>query len=188
MRRWLDHSRLVLALVVPFFSFVIALPASAQTEREAAALDTLFAELRKAPDPASAQRLSVDIWNLWTRPDDPVLAARMSDVLQRLGMSDLSGAIAMLDQLVGDYPRYAEGWNQRATVHFLLRNFDQSLADIEKTLEIEPRHFGALAGRALIYLELDQRDLALEAITRALTIHPFLSERGLLPELNALAI
>lgn len=188
MRRWLDRSRLVLALLVPLSPFVFALPASAQTEREAAALDALFAELRTAPDPATAQRLSVDIWSIWTRPDDPVLAARMSDVLQRLGMSDLSGAIALLDQLVVDYPDYAEGWNQRATVHFLLRNFDQSLADIEKTLEVEPRHFGALAGQALIYLELDQRALALKAITRALAIHPFLSERGLFPELKAISI
>lgn len=188
MRRWLNRFRFVVALAGPLAALFPALPAIVQAQQPDAVLDALFADLRSAENPAAAQRITAQIWEHWVHPDDPALADRMALVLQRLGMSDLSGAIGLLDQLVVDYPDYAEGWNQRATAHFLLRNFDQSLADIEKTLAVEPRHFGALAGRALIYLELDQRELALETIREALTIHPFLSERGLFPELNAIAI
>jgi tetratricopeptide (TPR) repeat protein len=187
MRHWFTRFRFVIALLGPVAFFPIFL-ANAQTEQQNMALDALFAELRTAPDSRTAQAITIEIWNLWTHPDDPELAARMAEILQRLGMADYPGAVALLDRLVVDHPDYAEGWNQRATAHFLMRNFDQSLADIEKTLQAEPRHFGALAGRALIYLELDQRDLALEAITQALAIHPFLSERGLFPELNAIQI
>ncbi len=63
--------------------------------------------------------------------------------------------------------------------------YDKSLADIEQTLAREPRHFGALAGRALIYHTLGKRDEALQAIREALEIHPFLPERALFPELAA---
>lgn len=187
MRHWLTRFRFVIALLGPL-AFLSAIPAHAQSAQQSAVLDTLFAELRDAPDTRAAQAITIEIWRIWTHPSDPELSARISEVLVHVGMFDYPGAITLLDQLVIDHPDYAEGWNQRATVHFLLRNFDQSLADIEKTLAVEPRHFGALAGRALIYLELDQRDLALEAIKKALAIHPFLSEKGLFPELNAIQI
>lgn len=188
MRRWLTHFSFIIALAGPLAAMVSTVPTHAQTEAQSAELDALFAQLRDAPDAAAAQRVTGQIWELWTHPAEPALAERMAAVLQRLGFADYPGAIALLDQLVVDYPDYAEGWNQRATTHFLLRNFDQSLADIDRTLELEPRHFGALAGRALIHLELGQRDLALAAIKQALTIHPLLSERGLFPELDALQI
>ena len=169
--------------VAPSFFFAPAL-AQSQVQR----LDELFAALKSATDQAAAQRLAGEIWTLWTQPDDPALAERMGQVLSRLGMSDLGGAIALLDEMVVDYPDYAEGWNQRATVNFLLGRYDESLADIERTLQLEPRHFGALAGRSLIHLQRDERELALEAIRQALEIHPFLGERGLFPELNAIPI
>lgn len=187
MRHWLNRFRLVFALLGPLALLPIV-PARAQSAQQSAVLDTLFAQLRTAPDTRTAQALTIEIWRIWTHPSDPELSARISEVLVRVGMFDYPGAIALLDRLVIDHPDYAEAWNQRATVHFLLRNFEQSLADIEKTLAVEPRHFGALAGRALIYLELDQRDLALEAIKAALAIHPFLSEKALFPELDAIQI
>ena len=185
-RRILRLGAVLAALAGPVAPSFFVAPAQAQSQAQQ--LDELFAKLKSAPDQASAQRITGEIWTLWTQPDDPVLAERMAGVLSRLGMSDLGGAIAQLDKLVVDYPDYAEGWNQRATVNFLLGRYDESLTDIERTLQLEPRHFGALAGRALIYLELGQRDLALLAITEALDIHPFLGERALFPELNAIPI
>ena len=187
MSRRILHLGAVLAALAGTVApnFVVA-PALAQSQAQQ--LDELFAALKSAPDQAAARRLASEIWTLWTQPDDPVLAERMAQVLSRLGMADLGGAVALLDQMVADYPDYAEGWNQRATVNFLLGRYDESLADIERTLQLEPRHFGALAGRSLIYLQLDERDLALEAIRQALDIHPFLGERGLFPELNAIPI
>lgn len=73
----------------------------------------------------------------------------------------------------------------RATAYFLRGAYEKSLADIEKTLALEPRHFGALAGRGLIFHTLGKRDEALEAIKAALDIHPWLAERGLFPELGS---
>lgn len=185
-RRILRLGAVLAALAGPVALTVFVAPAQAQSQTQQ--LDELFAALKSAPDQARAQRITGEIWTLWTQPDDPVLAERMAGVLSRLGMSDLSGAMAQLDKLVVDYPDYAEGWNQRATVNFLLGRYDESLADIEVTLRLEPRHFGALAGRSLIHLQRDERDLALEAIKQALDIHPFLGERALFPELNAIPI
>ncbi|KRA55373.1 tetratricopeptide repeat protein [Devosia sp. Root635] len=187
MRRWIARFRFVMALAGPLTAFALVLPAAAQTEREST-LDALFAELRTAPDAAAAQRIANKIWDAWTHPDDFILYTSMIDVLemrQRRGPADV---IALLDHILTNHPNYAEAWNQRATMYFALGDYERSLADIARTLELEPRHFGALAGKAVIYLQLDQRDLALEAITAALAIHPFLAEKALFPELNALPI
>ena len=155
----------------------------AQTERESAVLDALFDQLRSAPDDATAQAITNQIWIYWTTPADPVLAARMKDVLELRQRADFPGVIALLDDIVTDYPTYAEAWNQRATVYYLLRNFDQSMSDIEKVLELEPRHFGALVGRAVMYKEQGKDALALKDMAAALAIHPFLVERAMFPEL-----
>jgi tetratricopeptide (TPR) repeat protein len=183
MRRWLDRTRIVLALLGPLIAFAPTLSATAQTERETAALDALFDRLRAAPDPASAQVITDQIWIYWTTPADPKLAARMRDVLALRMNADFPAVIALLDEIVAEHPDYAEAWNQRATIYFLLRDFDQSMADIEKVLELEPRHFGALAGRAVMYKEQGKDDLALKDIIAALAIHPFLAERAMFPEL-----
>ena len=185
MRRWLVQSRLIAAALLGqalVFSVMVP-PAMAQTERESAVLDALFDQLRSAPDDATAQAITNQIWIYWTTPADPVLAARMKDVLELRQRADFPGVIALLDDIVTDYPTYAEAWNQRATVYYLLRNFDQSMSDIEKVLELEPRHFGALVGRAVMYREQGKDALALKDMAAALAIHPFLVERAMFPEL-----
>jgi tetratricopeptide (TPR) repeat protein len=108
----------------------------------------------------------------------------MREVLDAREVGDLPEAIRLLDRLVVAYPGYAEAWNQRATMHYMAGNLAASLADCARVLELEPRHFGALAGRALIYLMLGQRDLALRDITAGVAIHPFLPEQQLFPELQ----
>lgn len=173
--------RLLLGLAA---AFVLSLGFASADDAEQAALDRLFAELRVAPDATTAHAIDQQIWLVWTTPADPVLRGRMNEVLVARSMGDLSGAIILLDRLVTDYPDYAEAWNQRATMHFMLGNLDASLADCAKVLELEPRHFGALSGRALIYLQQGKRALALKDMTTALEIHPFLSERRFFPELQ----
>lgn len=158
--------------------------AHAEDPRAAAVLDQLFAALRAAEDPVTARELDQAIWAVWTNPSDPVLHERMRAVLYARGIGNLAEALRLLDTLVVDYPDYSEGWNQRATIHYMMGNLDLSLADCAKVLELEPRHFGALSGRALIYLAQGNRALAIKDMTAALAVHPFLSERRLFPELD----
>lgn len=173
---------LVGALAGAALGLVPAAPAVAQTQREAA-LDILFEQLREAPNAQLAHAIGQQIWILWTTPEDADLAAQMADVLEARRLSDMEGALEIIETIVVDHPEYAEGWNQRATVRFMLGDYEGSLADIDKVLEFEPRHFGALAGKALIHEQLGQHELALETMVRALDVHPFLAERALFPEL-----
>ena len=83
-------------------------------------------------------------------------------------------ALDFLDQVIVLQPTYAEGWNRRATVHFMMQNFGKSMADIERTLELEPRHFGALSGMAEIMKTTGRKQLALDAYQRVLEIYPMM--------------
>jgi tetratricopeptide (TPR) repeat protein len=83
-------------------------------------------------------------------------------------------ALDFLDQVVTLDPTYAEGWNRRATVHYLMKNYGKSMADIERTLQLEPRHFGALSGLAQIMMDTDRKEAALRAWQRVLDIYPML--------------
>lgn len=167
-------------------TLLLSAGAVAQDSRSShdAELDRLFAELRVAPDPATAQRIDKRIWMYWLSPADPDLARKMEEALQARRFGDYGNAIRLLTDMISDYPHYAEAWNQRATIYFFMRNFEASVADCAKVLELEPRHFGALSGRALNYLQLDKRALALKDMIKALEIHPFLNERYLFPELS----
>jgi tetratricopeptide (TPR) repeat protein len=174
-------ARALLALLLAFF---LVVPALADQAADNAALDKLFTQLHDAPDAETANALSNQIWALWTTPSDPVLASRMRDVMEARALMDFDSGIKLLDQLIADYPAYAEGWNQRATLYYMAGDFDASIADCAKVLELEPRHYGALSGRALMYLQLGKRSLALKDMKAALEFHPFLAEKQLFPELQ----
>lgn len=171
------------ALLALLMVVVLAVPVQAD-EATDKLLDQLFVQLHDAPDEATAKTISDRIWTIWVKPTDPDLAARMMDVMEARSMRSIETTIELLDQLVLDYPDYAEGWNQRATMHFMRGDYEASIADCIKVLELEPRHFGALAGRAVIYLQQGKRSLALRDMKAALDLHPFLTERHLFPELE----
>jgi tetratricopeptide (TPR) repeat protein len=168
-------------LVLPLLA--VPLPAIADPYVDNAAVDELFEELRVAASEMEADQISRQIWTHWFTPSDPKLALRMSVVGNFLSEGNPGGSLLELDSIVTEYPDYAEGWNQRATVHYMLNNLDASLADIERVLAIEPRHYGALSGRVLIYLKQGKHAEALRDMMAALAIHPYLSERRLFPEL-----
>lgn len=178
-------SRLVATISAGLFALLMApLPASAAPYADPASLDALFAALKAAPNPVVADEITVQIWKLWFSPNVPALADEMTKSSDAQAAGDLEGAKAILDQVVAGYPDYAEGWNQRATVEYELNDLSDSLDDIARTLALEPRHFGALSGRVLIYLQQGRRADALKDVLAALAIHPFLSEKRLFPELN----
>ena len=156
-------------------------PAPAYLDNEA--LDRFFDALKAAPDPVSARIASAEIWYIWTHPLDPDLAARFDEALAARQQADYEATLTILDDIVARWPGYAEGWNQRATIYYMLGDFERSLADVAKVLALEPRHFGALSGGAIIQLSLGNRPAALEFMIAAMRYHPFLSEVRLFPEL-----
>ena len=108
----------------------------------------------------------------------------MGDLLAARRLGDYSRAMGLADGMIAEHPHYAEAWNQRATLHYLLGDLGSALADCAEVLAREPRHFGALSGRALIHLQQGKRGLALRDMAAALKLHPFLNERHLFPELQ----
>ena len=155
------------------FVLGLALPAGpVVADQDDPRLEALFAHLKAAPDVPAAEAVEAAIWHIWTQSDDQVIGMLMAQGLAAMIRRDLRAALGKFDQIVKIAPGFAEGWNKRATVHYLLGNFPGSLHDIERTLKLEPRHFGALSGRGLVLLELDQQAGALEAFESALQLHP----------------
>jgi tetratricopeptide (TPR) repeat protein len=164
-------------------------PRLAQARPDAAAraerLDELFARLKLTKDEQEGDAIVSEIWKLWQQSGDAELDEKMQQAI--LLMSQGIGTLAMpiLDDIVARLPDWAEGWNKRATMLYLMGEHDRSLADIERVLALEPRHFGALAGTGLIRIEKGEYREALAAFRRALAINPFLKERfGIIPALE----
>jgi tetratricopeptide (TPR) repeat protein len=140
-----------------------------------ARLDPLFEQLRATTDSRTAAPVEEEIWNIWLDyPSDDVLVL-MQDGVSSMNEDDYAGALAAFDAVVAMAPDYAEGWNKRANTHYLRGDYPAAVADIRQVLILEPRHFAALAGLGLIYLELDEADGALKAFNAALAINPHLA-------------
>ena len=137
-------------------------------------LDLLFATLQKTQRPAEVRAAQDMIWAIWTESDDEGVQSLMSEGLAAMNENRLNAALSLFDQIVVQAPDFAEGWNKRATVHFMLGNLLQSITDVEETLALEPRHFGALSGLGQIYLLLGDESGALNAFEQALAMHPHL--------------
>lgn len=137
-------------------------------------LDLLFATLQKTQRPVLVQATQDMIWAIWTQSDDEGVQSLMNEGLAAMGANRLDVALSLFDQIVAQAPDFAEGWNKRATVHFMLGNLLQSITDVEETLALEPRHFGALSGLGQIYLLLGDESGALNAFEQALAMHPHL--------------
>lgn len=137
-------------------------------------LDSLFERLQETSDPADAAALQQQIWQIWIESDDPA-----SRQLMRRGMTAMAGgdhdvALGVFDSLVEEAPDFAEAWNKRATVYYLMGRLDESVSDIQHTLKLEPRHFGALSGLALIYDAVEKPEAAIRSLEAALEINPHL--------------
>ena len=140
-------------------------------------LDPLFERLAATDDPAEVRWIEGRIWLIWMTYDggdgDVVRLMRQGQQAQADG--DLAAAEGYYDRVVELAPDFAEGWNRRATVRYLRGDYAGSIADIEATLALEPRHFGALAGLGLCYLGLAAPERALDAFEEALAVNRHLA-------------
>lgn len=159
-------------------------PAAPEASARDQRLDTLFARLKTTKDEAEGDTIVAEIWQAWMQSGDAALDEAMHRAV--LAMGHVPGlALPILDDIVARAPQWAEGWNKRATALFLLGEYDRSLADIDRVLALEPRHFGALAGLGFIRMNQGESRQALKALRRALAVNPFLKERhGIIPALE----
>ena len=137
-------------------------------------LDFLFEALKAAPDADAAKLVESRIWALWFASGSDTADLLMSRVKTAVESKDAKLAIELLDSVVALRPDYVEGWNRRATLHFVNKDFGRSLADIRQVLAREPRHFGALTGLGVIMQEFGEEKLALEAFRKAIAVNPHL--------------
>ena len=137
-------------------------------------LGALFARLSSTNDAVEGDTIVEEIWRLWLISGRPEIDAILQSALVLVEAGRPQAAMPLLDSIVERAPEWAEGWNKRATVLYLLGEYERSLADIDKVLALEPRHFGALAGRGLIHIAQENYRAALEDYRRARAVNPFL--------------
>lgn len=144
------------------------------TNRTSKQLDDLFARLRKAESAEEVQILEQSIWENWCHYDGDnrhinYLMARAASAMENQKFEHAEILCSIIVELA---PEFAEGWNRRATIRYLVEDFDGSIADVNATLELEPRHFGALSGLGLCHLAHEELEKAAEALRRMLAVHP----------------
>jgi len=137
------------------------------TEREALAV------LRE-PDAEAAARAEAELWAMWCRADDPAIDELFAEGVTAMQQNRLRDAEAVFTRIIDRAPDFAEGWNKRATVRYLARDFTGSIDDCRQTLARKPHHFGALSGQGLCHIALGQSREAAALFRRALEVHPHL--------------
>ena len=112
------------------------------------------------------------VWQIWGRSGDPKIDQLFSRGLEQMQASALGDALATFNEIVRRKPAFAEGWNKRATIYFLLGENEKSLKDCEEVFKRNPHHFGALSGAGQIHLQLGNMRRALELFRRAVEVNP----------------
>jgi len=135
-------------------------------------LDFLFGALKVAPDDTIAKAIEERIWAQWVISRSDTANLLMTRVKTAIEAKDTDLAIKLLDAIVKIKPDYIEGWNRRATLHYMKKDYGRSIADIREVLKREPRHFGALSGLGLILQDIGDDKQALEVYRRALAVYP----------------
>jgi len=155
-------------------------------------LEKLFIQLKNTKDLPTAQTVERKIWKIWSiHPSDDRRGFRLTELLTQgsrlMNMGELNKAYELFTKIIATEPDWSEAWNRRATVLYLMNRHQSSLDDIKITLVLEPRHFGALSGQALNYIELKQYEKAIQSYKAAQKIYPLLdSAAKMIPELQDL--
>jgi len=152
----------------------LALGGPASADQNDPRLGPLFVKLKATSDAGEGARIARSIWALWFDSGRPAVKELLRRGQAHLRLQRVKIAAELFDHVVRIAPEFAEGWNRRATVRYLMGDYAGSLADIERTLRLEPRHFGALSGRGLVLVKLGRDRDALAAFRAALAINPHL--------------
>ncbi len=170
--------RILIALaLVAGPAFATECPAPADTSAELAAL---FEKARAAPNFQAGRVVSDKMWKVWLRAPDDAAQEVLDRGLRRRDAYDFLGAMAEFDRLVDYCPNYAEGFNQRAYIHFLREEYEAALVDLDAALALQPQHVAAQSGRALTLMNLGRIQEARAQLLEAVENNPWLSEAALL--------
>jgi tetratricopeptide (TPR) repeat protein len=127
------------------------------------------------------------VWQVWSRSGDAEADDLLQVGIEQMNRGDGPAAAETFTKVIQRKPDFAEAWNKRATVYFLMGEHEKSLKDCDEVMKRNPAHFGALAGYGQIYLQLDQPERALAYFRRALQVNPNLRAlRQVIPRLEQL--
>lgn len=149
-------------------------PPQTNPKTRAERLDKLFADLKRERNEKAAERIANQIYMVWNDSGSASVDLMMQWAQKAIQEQKFDVAMDFLDEVVTLQPNFVEGWNRRATVNFLTKNYAKSMADIDKVLELEPRHFGAISGLAQIMADTGRKEQALKAWQRVLDLYPML--------------
>ncbi len=135
-------------------------------------LNQLFNEL-KINNKSLTYDIEQKIWEIWsTHPTNEELTTRLAEGSKLVLENKLIKAIKVFTEVIEDDPNWAEAWNKRATVLYMIGDYERSQSDIDKVLNLEKRHFGALAGQGLVNIQLKNYEKAIESYEKAQEIYP----------------
>jgi tetratricopeptide (TPR) repeat protein len=168
---------LSLALVAPL---ALVHPVAAATTIEDSAraqkLDQLFRDLKAAKSESEGLAIENQIVSIWMASGDPKIDQAMEWAVDAMDLGAFDLALNYLNNIVVTKPTYVEGWNKRATLYYVIGHYQESLSDIAETLKLEPRHFGAIAGKGMVMMRLGETQKAIDAFKEALAIDPQLTQ------------
>lgn len=159
-------------LIVKSVILALLLMSGVAADQNDSELDSLFKRLQSTQDADEAHMITQRIWLIWYRHANPQIESLMEQGEASMRRSELKDAVDIYSQVIAIDPDFAEGWNRRATIHYLMGEYDLSTKDVERTLALEPRHFGALSGQGLIYMQQDKPEQALDYFRQALEVNP----------------
>ena len=155
------------------FLFLIFLSSKPFADQNDKRLNHLFDKLIVTEDQLEIEKLTQQIWKIWHEIDDPKMTRAFETGIQMMNLGYYKRSIDYFDEVIMTNPNFAEAWNKRATAYFMMGNFDLSMKDISQTLQLEPRHFGALDGMSLIFIHTNQPEKAIEIYDKMLQIFPY---------------
>ena len=160
-----------LSLLISFF-FLITLSSFAKTAHENQ-LDDLFIKLKNTSDYSEAKKIEFKIWELWSKhPSEQTLTDLLSKGSKYMSQNQLTSAHNVFSKAIELDPNWAEAWNKRATVLYLMGNFELSQNDIDMVLKLEKRHFGALSGQGLVQTAMKNYQKAIDSYIEAHKVYP----------------
>ena len=160
---------------ISFIFFIFIFTSSLFAEDNKEEIDKLFIQLKSALNFENSKEIEDKIWDLWTtHPSKDNLTKLLADGSSAMMKNNLDTALNKFTEAIKLDPSWAEAWNKRATVLYLMGKYDLSQADIDKVLMIEKRHFGALAGQGLVQTALKNYQKAIDSYIEAHKVHPFM--------------